>query len=75
MLQKKVGSGGRCTFEEIAVIRSRGGEGASWKGMENAGERPVHTRNVGVFSCEKLEAKKFLEDAEKEKKGTRPMAT
>ena len=27
----------------------------------------LDTRNVGVFSCERLKAKKFREDAEKEK--------
>ena len=47
-LQQKVGGDGRCTFEELTVVRSRGEEGASRKVMENAGERPVHTRNVGV---------------------------
>ena len=35
---------------------------------ENAGERPVHTRNVGVFlSCVRAKAKKFQKDAVKEK--------
>ena len=43
----KVGGEGRCTFEELAVVRSCGGEGASWKVTENAEEGPVHTRNVG----------------------------
>ena len=57
-----------CIFEELAVVCGRGEEGASWQAMENAGERPVHTRNVGVlFSFERLKAEKFREDAEKEK--------
>ena len=51
----------RCTLDEVAVVRSRGEEDTLWKVMENA------ARNVGVFSCERLEAKKFREDAEKEK--------
>ena len=64
-----VGGEGRCTFEELAVVRSRGEEeGASWQVMKYAGERPVHTRNVGSnFTCEWFKAKKFREDAQKEK--------
>ena len=35
--------------------------------MENAGKRPVHTMNMRVFSCERLKAKRFREEAKKEK--------
>ena len=40
---------GSGAFEELAVEGSRGKEGASWQAMENAGERPVYTRKVGIL--------------------------
>ena len=43
----------------MAVVRSRGEEGASWKDMENAGKRQGHTRNVGVFFLTETESKEF----------------
>ena len=68
---------GRCTLDEVAVVCNSGEEGASRQAAQNAWERPVHSRDVGVFSCERLKAQKFREDAEKGKAGrdTRPMAT
>ena len=49
MLQQKSGGNRRQTLDEVAVVRGRGEEGASLNVVENAGERPVHTRYVGVF--------------------------
>ena len=43
ILQQK--SGGN----EVAMVRGRGEQGASWNVMQNTGKRPVHTRDVGVF--------------------------
>ena len=40
---------GSGAFEELAVEGSQGKEGASWQTMENAGERPVYTRKVGIL--------------------------
>ena len=34
---------------KVEGVRGRGEKGASWKVMENAGERPVHTRDMGVL--------------------------
>ena len=42
-------------------------ESASWQTMENAGERPAHARNWEFLSFERAKAKKFLNDAKKEK--------
>ena len=67
MPQQKSDGNRRYTLDEVAVVRGRGDEGTSRKVMENAGERPVHTRNVGAFPRERLKAKKFREVAEKEK--------
>ena len=50
-----------CTLEELAVENSRGEEGASWKTMENAGERPVNPRNVGVSFFSKSASEKVYE--------------
>ena len=44
--------------EELAVESGRGEEGASWQAMENAGKRPVYTRNVGVLLDRKIESEK-----------------
>ena len=76
MIQYKVGSEGS-TSEELAVVRGRGGEDASWKVMENAGGRPVHTRNAGVFFLWEIESKAVLGGGREGKAGrdTRPMAT
>ena len=52
---------------------SRGIEGASWQAMENACKRPVNTRNVRNLSLERVKAKKFVKDAEKEKQEGRGM--
>ena len=66
VLQNKFDGKRRCTLDEVAVACSIGEEGTSWNVLENAGERPVHARNVGVCTpVKRSKAKKFREDAEK----------
>ena len=43
VLQRKLDGKGSGAFEELAVERSRGKEGASWQAMENA-EKPSTSR-------------------------------
>ena len=49
MLQRKFDGTRPGAVAELAVESSPGKEGASWQLMENAGKRPVYTRNVGVL--------------------------
>ena len=64
--KKLVANGGAPSkkWQWYAVVEEKAHPGRLWSML---GERPVHTRNVGVFSCERLKAKKFREEAEKEK--------
>ena len=59
--QRRLVGKGSCIFEELAVESSRGEEGVAWQTMGNAGERPVHTRNVGVLFLIKSESEKNYE--------------
>ena len=68
MLQRVSGGKRRQTIDKVAVVRGRGEQGASWKVMENAGERPVQTKNVEYFCQERARVKRFREEAEEEVK-------
>ena len=52
------------SWQWYAVVEKKAHRGRLWR---NVGKRPAYARNVGVFSSERMKAKKFREDAEKEK--------
>ena len=51
-------------WQWYAVVEKKAHREMVWRML---GGKPIHMRNVVVFSCERLKAKKFREDAEKEK--------
>ena len=67
MLQQNSGGKKRYIIDKAAEEPSPGEESASWNVMEIAGRRPVLRGMWEHFSCERSKAKKFREDAEKEK--------
>ena len=56
-----------CHNESLVARGDSGEKDASWKVMENDGNRTVHTRNVGILSPRKIKSKKNREEAEKER--------
>ena len=74
--QRELDGTGPGAVKELAVESSGGKGGASWPTLENAGERPVHTRNVGVIFLSKSESKQVSEGYRKRKAGrdTKPMS-
>ena len=56
----------RGTLDEVVVVCSSGDEGAPWQAVESAWERAVHTRMWEYFSFQRLIAKRFVKEAEKE---------
>ena len=53
VLLRAAGTAGRAEAELVAMESSRGGEGTSWKNLENHGKRAFHASYVGVFFSHK----------------------
>ena len=67
VLQRKVDGAGPGAVEVLAVEDNGGTESASWQIVENVGKGPVYAKDVEYFCLECVKAKKFLQDAAKDK--------